>query len=374
MPLYETVMQEKPAVVLEIGNAYTKLGFAAEAFPRHIIPSTITDTMTKVTKNILQSTSDIELYDQIVEFVNKLFFKHILVSPKDRRIVIVETVFTPTQFRETLAKVLFRHFEVASVLFVPTHLVVLATLAIDTALVVDLGYKEAIVVPVYSGVQVLHAWEAQNLAAEAVHSEIRRQLIATGVDESLLAEDIVEDIKVRTCFVTKLDRAIKHRDENPPPAVPDVEYPVRGDRIITIPGSVRETAFEALFPEDNDHLGLPHIILEAILKCPSDMRRELLENIVVIGGTSMVTGLMARLKSELLAQLSSDLYKDRIFLKTVKFHSVPAKSNFTAWLGGSIYGGTDLIGTRSLTKEVFTKHSRVPDWPHLEDNRAPGSV
>lgn len=303
-----------------------------------------------------------------------IFFKYILVSPKDRRIVIVETVFTPTKFRETLAKVLFRHFEVSSIYFVPTHLVVLATLAIDTALVIDLGYKEAVVLPVYSGVQVLHAWDAQYLGAEAVHNEIRRQLIENGIDENLLTEDIIEDIKIRTCFVTKRERALQFSQGNPPTLCPDVDYPIRGDNVIKIPGFLRETAFECIFPEDNDRSGLPYIILESILKCPSDMRKDLLENIVVIGGTSMIMGLMSRLKAELLALLASDYYNDKIFLNTVKFHMVPGKNNFAAWLGGSIYGGTDLIVTRSLSKEAFTKCARVPDWPHLEDNRSPGSA
>jgi actin-related protein 10 len=41
-----------------------------------------------------------------------VYFRHLLVSPKDRRVVIVESLLCPTVFRETLAKVFFRHFEV----------------------------------------------------------------------------------------------------------------------------------------------------------------------------------------------------------------------------------------------------------------------
>lgn len=97
---------------------------------------------------------------------------------------------------------------------------------------------------------------------------------------------------------------------------------------------MRETVYEVLFPNDNDRLGLPYVILDTILKCPRDMRRELAENIFLIGGSTMVLGLMARLKLELLALLQSDYYKDKLFLTSVKFHSAPAKANFTAWVGG----------------------------------------
>ena len=39
------------------------------------------------------------------------------MNPRDRRVVICESVLCPTLFRETLAKVMFRHFEVCVFLF-----------------------------------------------------------------------------------------------------------------------------------------------------------------------------------------------------------------------------------------------------------------
>lgn len=82
-----------------------------------------------------------------------------------------------------------------SVLFIPTHLVVLSTLAVETALVIDIGHKEATIIPVYCGVQVLHAWQAQDIAAEAVHEDIKRQLMESGIEDDLLNPEIIEDIK-----------------------------------------------------------------------------------------------------------------------------------------------------------------------------------
>lgn len=128
-----------------------------------------------------------------------------------------------------------------------------------------------------------------------------------------------------------------------------------------IPGLLREVAFEVLFPEDNDRLGLPYIILDTILKCPVDTRKELANNILLIGGTASAAGITARLKAELLKLINSDYYKDRLFINEVKFHSAPSKPNFTAWLGGSIYSSTDLI-TSSITRESYLKSSKIPDW------------
>lgn len=147
-------------------------------------------------RNIFDYKDEQHFYDTVVRFIEEIFFKYVLVSPKDRRVVIVESVFCPTLVRETLARALFRHFEVASIFFISSHLNVLTTLAVHTALVVDLGFKESVIVPVYSGVQVVHAYQAQPLAAEAVHKEIKRQLVEQKIaEEHLLTDDVIEDIK-----------------------------------------------------------------------------------------------------------------------------------------------------------------------------------
>lgn len=254
-----------------------------------------------------------------------------LVNPKERKVVLIESVLCPTEVREIFAKVLFRHFEVSSVLFVPTHLVILSTLAVDTALVVDMGFKESIVLPVYCGVQVLQAWQAQPLAADAIHQEIKTQLIANGVSADLLTPEIIEEIKVRTCFVTTYERAQKYKNNETVTPPPDVKYPLDGKEIIVIPGRLRETAYEVLFPEDNDRLGLPYIILHAVSACSLDMRKPLLENVVVVGGTAMAKGLLSRIKHELLALLRSELYRNQLHADEIKFHQVPARENFASW-------------------------------------------
>lgn len=160
------------------------------------------------------------------------------MSPKDRKISVVESVLTPTAVRESIAKVLFYHFEVSSVLFLPTHLVAISTLAVETAVVVDVGFKEATVIPVYSGVQVLNSWQAQPLGAEAVHDEIKANLILNGVKEEILSDRVIEDIKVRTCFVTKHSRALAYKKNEPLQPCPDVEFPLDGYDVIKIPGLV----------------------------------------------------------------------------------------------------------------------------------------
>ncbi|XP_054260613.1 actin-related protein 10-like [Macrosteles quadrilineatus] len=361
-----------------------RFGFAGEACPRCIVRSEVKSSKTGTLRQVMSFTDKEDLYALLVDFLHILFYKHVQLSPKERRVVVVESVLCPTVVRDTLAKVLFQHFEVCSMLLVPSHLVVLATLAIDTGLVVDVGHSEAQVVPVYEGVPVLRTWQAQPLAGAAIEQRLKKTLVEwyekQDSGESIrksqqannLPDSVIEDIKVRTSFVTKQERGVLYwEDKQPEPSVPDVLYPIDGDHNITVPGPVREACHEVLFERDNDQLSLPNMILDAIVKSSIDMRRPLAENIVLVGGSVIAAGFKARLQSELKLLLQSPEYKDKLKITTFKFHNPPGVENYIAWLGGALYGATDMITMRSLTREGYSSlsSSSVPDWCSLLHNR-----
>lgn len=201
---------------------------------------------------------------------------------------------------------------------------------------------------------------------------------------------------MRVCFVTTFERAEQFRNEDPAlKACSDVEYPIKGGQVITIPGRLRETAFEVLFGHDNERNSLPYLILDAIAACPVDIRKDLAANMFLIGGTVMAPGMTARVKAELLALLKQPLYDSLQFINDIRFHSAPAKPNLAAWLGGncvillavilyicltaislflgSLYGGTELAQSRSFSREAYLKTGHIPDWVNLVDNRMYGS-
>lgn len=199
---------------------------------------------------------------------------------------------------------------------------------------------------------------------------------------------------MRVCFVTTFERAERFRnDDTSLKACPDVEYPIKGGQVITIPGRLRETAFEVLFGHDNERNSLPYLILDSICQSPLDIRDKLAANIFLIGGTVMAAGMTARVKAELEALLKQPLYSNTLFLKKIMFHSAPAKPNLAAWLGGSyicdymrsfntfelylfsgsLYGGTELAQSRSFSREAYLKTGHIPDWVNLADNRLYGS-
>ncbi|GAB6021667.1 Actin- protein 10 [Chamberlinius hualienensis] len=377
MPIYEGIglINEKPTVILDIGNAYTKCGFAGDSSPMCIIPSTVFDPQSKKKVNIRDYTSPDHLYCLLSEFINRLYFKFLLVNPKDRRLVIIESVFTPSVFRETLAKLMFIQYEVSSVVFAPSHLMTLYTLGVRTALVMDVGYDETTVIPVYEGVVMINSSEDYAVAGKALHNRLRSLLIEhstvkmagnveAGVETILdfLDEEILEDIKVRACFVTPFERSKALAKGEELKQIPPFNYPLLGSKILSVDGIVRELTMESLFERDGEEKSLASMILNCILKSPIDMRRALAENIIIVGGSSMVPGFQHRLLMEIKHLLSEPRYKSKLALKTFKFHTPPAKENYVSWLGAAIFAASDNTLVRSITREQYLQQSLIPCW------------
>ncbi|GAA6023623.1 hypothetical protein JCM10207_005087 [Rhodosporidiobolus poonsookiae] len=74
---------------------------------------------------------------------------------------------------------------------------------------------------------------------------------------------------------------------------------------IQVPGWMRERAAEVLWEEgDPDELGLAGVVLECLLKLPTDLKKPLASSILLTGGTAMLPGFFTRFKSSLLSLLA----------------------------------------------------------------------
>ncbi|XP_059058773.1 actin-related protein 10 [Achroia grisella] len=373
MALYEGIalIQEKQAVVLDLGTDYTKFGFTGEAAPRCIIRSEFWCATERRFKRVYDYKTPDELYENLVHMLHRLYFRHVLVNPKERKVVVVESLLTPTLFRETLAKVLFTHYEVSGVVWADSPRLCALTLGTPVALIVSIGARDAEVAAVVHASVVLHALQSQPLAARAIHDELARLLDEDNGQQLNLPDHIIEDIKVKTCFVGSRERAQQWADGEPPSPARSVQYPVAGRTAITVSGRTRELAAEPLFARDNELASLPDIVLQCIMQCPIDARRALAENILITGGTATMPGLKARLAHELRYLVTQPPYSTRVMVRTFKFHRAPAHENACAWAGGALGGAADSAGGRATARDQYARRRRLRDWVCLLDNTPP---
>jgi len=110
---------------------------------------------------------EINLFLQMLKSYLVIICRYLLVTPKERKVVILESLFTPTKWRMTLARVLYMHYEVLNVLWIPTHLTAAVGIGADTALVMDIGKDEAHVIPLVNGVTILNHVISHDVGAAA---------------------------------------------------------------------------------------------------------------------------------------------------------------------------------------------------------------
>lgn len=392
---------DKNTVVLQIGRRFTKCGFAGESCPRAIIKTIIHSSRGGSSTWLCDIKDRAILKENLRNFIEKIYFNHLAVSPKEKRVVIVESVFCKTIFRNTLTQVLFEQFNVPSIVFVPDHLMALASLGLNTGLVIDIGSEEAISIAVVGGVTLLDCAQFASLGAKTLDSLISEELIKR--DPTLrdsLNMEIVEDIRIRTCFVAPFERGLKmtedkyqqfkqsHKDsvgddhssnssiqsmenfnflsdidEKSPSSV---EYPIGGWKTIMIPGNLREGSCEVLFEIFGYEHSLTTMIIETIMMSPIDCRRALSENILVIGGLANLPGLEHRLSKELIYVNQSSRYNRKV-PDEFRFHQAMCPKNYVSWLGASLFCNTSFVELRSTTRDQWIKDGKKcpKDWSDL---------
>lgn len=78
-----------------------------------------------------------------------------------------------------------------------------------------------------------------------------------------------------------------------------------------------------------------------------DIRKELCENIVMSGGTTMFEGLKERLEKEL-SELVPKSVKCRVL--------APPERKYSVWIGGSILASLSTFEPNWITKEEYEEH------------------
>lgn len=270
-------------------------------------------------------------------------------------------------------------------LFVPSHLMALATLVVNSGVVVDVGYAESSVIPVIEGVTVLNASKFAPLGAKAVHERIEVELIendakvndggeTTSLKRGTLSEKTIEDIKAKACIVPPFERGqllAKYKsgrgklDDIANDGLRSLNYHLNGSSILNIPGIVREMAGQVFFELCGEESTIATMILDTIVECPIDARKSLAENIVLIGGSSMMPGFTHRLFHELKKCMEIiPRYKSSMHSSTIKIHRLPCRPNYAAWLGAAIFGSTDAMNVRAVTKDQYnrSKGSVITHW------------
>ena len=247
-------------------------------------------------------------------------------------VLLTEYPRNPKADREKMIQIMFETFEVPNCYLAKQPVMSLYTAGRSTGLVVESGDSVTQSCPIFEGYQIPHAVENMNFAGRDLHEWLQKLLINYTSEYFTAAceRGIVENIKEELCYVAQNfdeeSKAAKGSSEN------DKPYTLPDKRVINIGGFVRIACPEHLFmPSINGRGGasLQNMTWKSVQESDIDIRKQLCQNIVLSGGSTMYAGFAERLKSEI-----SILAPPGAEFKVI----APNNRKFAAWKGASIFG------------------------------------
>lgn len=358
------------AIVLDAGSHSTRAGFAGEDTPKCLIPTnygTVPATSKKYYSDgsIHQPREGMEIgnfindgtvqdFSAANDMWTHVFKNELRINAAEHPLMITEPVWNSASQREQTLEIAFESLNVPASYLVKGAVAAAFAGGKSTALVIDIGHGVTSVTPVHDGLVLKRGLQKQAFAGAALnqivsnlfderqievvpHFSVKRKgqpetgkdavfKPTTGLTTSFLKAErvrIVEEFKESVLQVYE-----SSYNEHTASLRPGRKFEFATGRQESFKAE-RYGISEAFFTTDESHVSLPEMIKTAISSTEVDLRPMLLQNIIVTGGSSLISGLEARLQTELM-----QLYPGAKLRISAAGNTVERKC--AGWLGGSI--------------------------------------
>jgi len=360
--------EEVTAVVIDNGSGMVKAGFAGDDAPRSVfstivgrprVPGIMVGLDQKEVyvgseahqkRGVLRVEQPIEHgivtnWDDMEKVWHHTLYTELRVSPEEHPLLLTEAPLNPKQNRERMTQIMFEVFNVPCLYVSMQGVCSLYASGRTTGVVLDSGDGVSHTVPIYEGFAIPHAIQRIHMAGRDLTSYLRDILKERGYTFTTPAElEIVRDIKETLCYVVAdYDAAIKEADES---KACEKNYELPDGRKILV-GSERFRCAEILFNPALAKLDLEGVhkyCFDSVMKCDTDVRRDLFSNIIMSGGSTLFEGLTERMWHEI-HQLAPTNNRIKVLAPPERLYSV--------WLGGSILASLATFQTMWITKTEY---------------------
>jgi len=361
---------ELPSIVIDNGSGYTKAGFTGDDAPKCKFPCIV--GRPKV-ESIMVGSDKKEIYigehaeakrgilvlkypiehgivenwDDMKAIWDYTFTNGLRVKPEEHKVLLTEAPMNPKINREKMISMMFEDFGVPA-----TYIAIQAVLSLYasgkfTGNVLDSGDGVTHLVPIYDGYSLPHSIIRVNLAGRDLTEYLVKILSERGHHFTTSAErDIVRTIKEKLCYVA-LDYKEELEKAKTGSSI-ETTYEMPDGSVLTI-GSERFRCPEVLFDPKmiGKEIGGIHLVCnESIQKSDIDIRKDLYQNIVLSGGTTLYEGLPERLLKEVQAICPANISNK------VKI-TAPKERYYSVWIGGSILTSIQTFDASWISKEEY---------------------
>ncbi|XP_015074111.1 actin-related protein 3-like isoform X1 [Solanum pennellii] len=405
----------RPAVVIDNGTGYTKIGFAGNVEPCFILPTVVAANESFVnqpralTKNsnwlaqhsagvmadldffigdeaLTRSKSSsnynltypiqhgqVDNWDSMERFWQQCIFNYLRCDPEDHYFLLTESPMTAPENREYTGEIMFETFNVPGLYIAVQPVLALAagytaSKCEMTGVVVDIGDGATHVVPVAEGYVIGSSIKSIPVSGKDVTLFVQQLMKERG--EHVPAEDsfeIARKVKEMHCYTcSDIVKEFNKHDKEPGKYIKHWRgtKPKTGAPYSCDVGYERFLGPEVFFsPEiyNSDFTSpLPEVIDKCIQSAPIDTRRALYKNIVLSGGSTMFKDFHRRLQRDL-----KKIVDDRILASDARLggnvKAQPVEVNVVSnpiqrcavWFGGSVLASTPEFFAACHTKAEY---------------------
>jgi len=356
------------AAVLDNGSGMLKAGFAGDDAPRTVFPAIVGRTRHQgvmvgmgqkdayvgeeaqgkrgiSTLNYPIEHGIITNWDDMERVWSQAFFEELRVAPEETPTLLTDPPLNPKANREKMTSIMFDNFNVPAMYCQIQAVLALYASGRTTGNVFDIGDGVAHMVPVYEGFAFPYCIERMNLAGRDITAYLRTILTERGYAFTTTAEqEVVRTIKEKLTYVA-LDFE-KEMLVSESTASLDKNYELPDGQIITI-ANERFRAPEAFFKPHllgMETVGIHEVLVRCITNCAIDVRRDLYNNVILSGGSTMYNGMADRLTKEVIELAPANL--------KIKIHAPPERK-YSVWIGGSILSSLSTFQSMWITKDEY---------------------
>lgn len=342
------------AVVIDAGSSLLKAGFAVpDKNPAMIIPIKmrgILEDDQSEDKEVLQDTcvdpivrGVINNWDAMEDLLHYVFYTGLgWEIGNEGQVLFADPLLTTKAIREQLVQLMFETFNVTG--YYATEQAVLSIYAAGriSGCAVDVGHGKIDIAPVWEGAVLHNASKKLEIGGMDL-TELFAQELGKSNPSFSLDLSIVEKLKETYACTTEDEKAYEEKINT----FQEEKHTLPDGQVISV-GKERYTVGEALFQPSM--LGIEeYSIVEQLIRCasclPFENQRQVLENTVLCGGTTDMSGFEDRFQME--AILASSTSIRPALVKPPEYMSENMLRN-SAWIGGAI-----------LAKVVFPQNQHV---------------
>ena len=391
----ETEFDLNEHLVIDLGNAYTKIGFSGEDLPKEIIPSLYARNKMFDKKNEIgafdqkmdifgyeatepQYKDDYDLFHLTcgdhkektskgyLEFLKEALENKMGLSISEYDVIVNISPIKNEENIRAYGRLFIEELGFKALAMINSSSLSLYATGRTSGLVVQCGETRTYTVPIYEGFPLYHALNKTKIGGRDLTEIFRRGILEEKIDIKEGDIHTLRQVKEKTCCVPVEQNYEFYLDENNEDIINKETqlFKLPDETIVSIPRKTRITASELLFTpsileEKKNEQGLINLITGSIIKTEmidKKFKENLIENIVLSGGTTMMEGFADRVYQDLYN------YKDNNGFELEYEPVIIAENNraIGKWIGMS------MIASMSAFDKLFIKKS---EYQELGDER-----